>query len=83
MAYTNAQDVLNRAQQQDNKTLTDAAQQSFDAAKSELEAAQKAYTDLLDTQKANDLLDARARLAAAQERYETAQDRLLALQYGD
>ena len=81
-AFLNAQDVLDRSILQDEQTLIDTAQQAFDAAKDELDAAQNAYNELLTTQEANDILDSRARLVVAQERYDTAQDRYNALQTG-
>jgi HlyD family secretion protein len=74
-AFLIARGVLDRAQTQNNRSLRDSAQQAFDAAKAELEAAQKAYDELLTTEQANDILDARGHLAAAQERYDTAIDR--------
>ncbi len=83
VAFKNATDVLNQAQTQDNQSLRDAAQQVNDASKAELDAAQKAYADLLTTQQASDILEARARLAVAQERYDTAVDRYNALLTGE
>jgi HlyD family secretion protein len=83
VAFLNATDVLNRAQSQNNHSLRDAAQQVFDASKAELDAAQKAYDELLTTQEAKDILDARAHLAIAQERYATAIDRYNALLTGE
>jgi multidrug resistance efflux pump len=74
-AFLDARDVLNRAQTQNNRSLRDVAQQNYDAAKAELDAAQKAYDDLLTTQEVTDVLDARAHLAAAQDRNDTAVDR--------
>jgi len=82
-AYLDATDVLNRAQGQDNRSLRDVAQQTFDASKAELDAAQQAYDELLTTQEATDILEVRAHLAAAQERYDTALDRYNALLIGE
>ncbi len=67
----------------DQADLNNAAQDAYDAANAELTAAQKAYNDLLSTQQAQDVLEARAALAVANERAQVAQDRLSALQTGD
>jgi HlyD family secretion protein len=82
VAWVNSQDVLNRALQGSEQSLTQAAQDAFDAANNELDSAQAAYADLLSTQQAADILDARARLATAQERFDTAQDRYNSLLSG-
>jgi HlyD family secretion protein len=82
-AFLDAKDVLNRAQTQSNSSLRDVAQQSYDSATAELDAAQKAYDDLLTTQEATDVLDAHAHLAAAQDRYDTAVDRYNSLLTGE
>ncbi|MGQ9815778.1 MAG: HlyD family secretion protein [Candidatus Roseilinea sp.] len=63
--------------------LINAAQDVYDAAKSELDAAQAAYDDLLDTDQANAVLQARAKLSVALERYQAAQDRLSMLETGE
>jgi multidrug resistance efflux pump len=82
-AYLVAQDVLNRANSAvDNEQLRQAAQDQFDSAKQELEDAQQAYDDLLNTQAMQDLLDARGRVRAAQERYNTALTRLAKMHTG-
>lgn len=83
VAFLNATDVLDRAQAQNDRSLRDAAQEAYDAAKGELDAAQQAYTELLTTQEANDILVARARLAVAQGGYDTALDRYHALLTGE
>jgi HlyD family secretion protein len=56
---------------------------SFDAAKAELEEAEKVYDELLTTEAAQQVLDARAALSVAQERYEVALDTLSRLQTGE
>jgi multidrug resistance efflux pump len=82
-AFVDAQVVLNRASEQEFLSLIDAAQEAYDAARDELEAAQTAYNELLASQEATtDILDERARLAIAQERYDTAQDSYNVLQTG-
>jgi HlyD family secretion protein len=78
-----ARDVLNRAQTQNNSSLRNVAQQAFDASKAELDAAQQAYDELLTTQEATDVLDARAHLAVAQDRYDTALARYNTLLTGE
>ncbi len=66
-----------------NVQLSDAAQTAYDAASAELTAAQAAYDDLLTTQQAQDVLEARAALAIAHERSQVAQERLSSLQTGE
>lgn len=78
-----AGDVLKRAEAQDNPLLTDYARRSYDSALADLEAAQQEYNRLLSSAEAADVLDARARMAVAQERYETALDRYNALLTGE
>jgi multidrug resistance efflux pump len=78
-----AQDVLTRASATNNSDLRNAAQSAYDAAKTELEDAQVAYDGLKDTDVARNITTARADLSAVQERLESAQDRLLALQTGE
>jgi len=59
------------------------AQDSLDAADAELDEAEQAYKDLLTTDAANQVLEARAGLSVAQERYEVALDTLSRLQTGE
>ncbi|NJC96876.1 MAG: hypothetical protein C3F07_20830 [Anaerolineales bacterium] len=66
----------------DSDVLT-AAQDVLDEAENELETAQQAYVDLLTTDAANQVIEARAALTVAQERYETALDMLSSLQTGE
>ena len=83
-AFVVADDVLTRAKAvQDNASLQAAAQDSYDSAKTELEDAQSAYDNLKGGEAAKNIITARADLSAAQESFETAQDRLLALQTGE
>jgi HlyD family secretion protein len=81
-ALLTAQDALTRANLSTNTDLKDSAQSAYDAAKTELDDAQSAYDGLKDTDAAKKIITARADLTAAQERYESAQDRLLALEIG-
>jgi HlyD family secretion protein len=82
MAYEAAKAVDQRAQSGNNAELRDAAKSAFDDAKDELDRAQQSYNDMLTTQAAKDVLKARAELAVAQERNQTAQDQLRALRTG-
>jgi HlyD family secretion protein len=76
-----AKDVLDDSSSAD-QSLRDSAQQAYDDASSELTNAQTAYEDAVTTSGAEDVLTARADLSVAQERYDAAHDRLLALQTG-
>jgi multidrug resistance efflux pump len=82
-AFLAAQDVFDRADSAvDGSDLRDAAQTALDEATTDLEDAQDLYDDALTTEGAQDVLTARAELAVAQERSDTAQDRLRAMQTG-
>lgn len=74
VAFIVAQDVLERAQAQNDEKLEDYAQSVFDTAEAELESAQLSYDQILSEQSAEDVLEARARVSVAQERYDTALD---------
>ncbi len=63
--------------------LSDVSQTIFDDAQTQLTNAQNAYDALLNTQGAEDVLDARAKVAVTQEQYYAALDRLNSLQTGD
>ncbi len=79
-----AQDVLDRENAaRDNADLLASGQAARDLARSELEDAQNAYDDLKGGDPAREILTARTDMATAQERYEIAQDRWLALQTGE
>ncbi len=82
-AFWVASDVLTLAEANGSQALKDYAQQDYDVALAELEAAQDAYERLLTTSEAEELLEQRAQLALAQERYQTAQDRYNALLTGE
>ncbi len=74
-AFVIADQVLSQAKSaQENEDLQDFAQDQYDAAENELKSAQTDYTRLLTTQGAKDVLEARARLKVAQERYDRALD---------
>jgi multidrug efflux pump subunit AcrA (membrane-fusion protein) len=63
--------------------LADAGDTLYDAAKKELDDAQKAYDELLDTTAADEILQVRADVSVAQERYYSSLDFLRSLQTGD
>ena len=63
--------------------LSDSSQQLYDQAKAELDDAQNAYNDLLTTHAADELLQARADVSVALERYYSALDFQRNLQKGD
>jgi HlyD family secretion protein len=63
--------------------LSESSQTLFDKAKEELDNAQDAYDDLLTTEAADQVLQARADVAVAQERYYSALDYLRSLRKGD
>ena len=63
-------------------SLQSAANDSYDAALDELNAAQSDYDDLLTTQAAEDVQDARGILIVAQQRYDAAYARYVSLQTG-
>jgi len=63
--------------------LRDSAKKNYDDATDRLDEAQRAYDDALTTDGAKDVLQARADLSIAQERYYTALDYVLSLQIGE
>lgn len=63
--------------------LRDAAQIALDDAKLDLSDAQEDYDDLLDSDDAADVLEARAEYTVAQERYDRAMDLWRAIQIGE
>jgi HlyD family secretion protein len=84
LRFTIADQVLEQARRaRDDAELEQYAEELFDAAEAELEAAQTDYEQLLSDKDAEDVLEAKARLAVAQERYDTARDYLARLQTGD
>ena len=66
----------------DSDILT-ASQDALDAADEQLNTAQQTYDDLLTSDAADRVLDARAALSVARERYEVAMDTLSRLQTGE
>jgi multidrug resistance efflux pump len=82
-AFIVADQVLERATDQKDPDIKAYAQNSYDAARAELESAQTEYDQSLTDQSAQDLIDARARISVAGERYEIALDRLNSLLTGE
>ncbi|HNT24995.1 MAG TPA: efflux RND transporter periplasmic adaptor subunit [Anaerolineales bacterium] len=75
VAFLIASQVLTQTiNAQDNANLENYAQELYDAAEIELNAAQTDYNRLLTTKAAEDILEARARVEVAQERYDQALD---------
>jgi len=63
--------------------ILNVANDSLDLAEADLDAVEQVYKDLLNTESAQRVLDARAGVSVAQERYEVAQDTLSRLQTGE
>jgi len=83
VAFQNAKDVLDSTNgTSDGQSLRDAAQVNYDEKKIDLEDAQKDYDDALTTDGAKDVMEARADAIVAQETYDSALDKLRALQTG-
>jgi multidrug efflux pump subunit AcrA (membrane-fusion protein) len=79
-----AEQTLNQANAAaDNAVLKDMAQKEYDAALSNLETVQRDYDRMLTTTAANEILEARAKLAVALARLENAQNVLDTFQTGD
>lgn len=79
-----AQQLLDKEiAQNGSETISSYVQDIYDSAKAELDAAQLAYDQMLSTQATTDVLEARARLAVAEERYNLALDQLNALLTGE
>jgi len=92
-AYLSTREVNSRSQalsdvkltdteKNDYNKLKDAASDTYDEARDSLNRAQDAYDDLLGTQAAKEVLETRAKLSVAQERYYLALDGLRVLQTG-
>jgi len=80
-AYLVADELRDRRiDQQDRDLMEDYITVLYDSAEAELDNAQKDYDRLLSDQSAEDVLEARARMAVSQERVETALDLLEGLQ---
>jgi HlyD family secretion protein len=80
-SYSDRVDIANQLSGDPN--LVNAAQRVYNSAKDELQAAQIAYNDLLSSQAANRVLDARAEVEVAQEQLASARDYLASLRIGE
>lgn len=79
-----AKDVKSQAERASQSGgLADAARDYYEDALDELNDAQEAYQDLLDTDAAEDVEYARGQVLVAQQRYDAAYARLLTLQTGE
>jgi HlyD family secretion protein len=72
-----------KALSSNNGDVLSTAQDAFDEAQTELNDAQDTYNSLLNTDAADRVLQARADVSVARERYEVAQDTLSRLQTGE
>jgi len=82
IAFQNAEEVYDRTSGSSSE-LRDAADTALEDAEIDLEDAQEEYDDALTSDDADDLLEARARVYVAQERYDMALDALRAFQTGE
>jgi multidrug efflux pump subunit AcrA (membrane-fusion protein) len=80
-SYSDRIDIAKRLSGDPN--LANAAQRAYNAAKDELQAAQIAYNDLLSSQAASRVLDARAEVEVAKEQLAGAHDYLASLRIGE
>jgi len=84
IAFLVALNTLERAQVAAQKDeLLDVAQEAYDAVLASLESAKLDYERELNTQAAEDILEARAKVAAAQSDLDFVHDQLLALETGE
>lgn len=83
-AFLVAEEVWDRARRaREDEKLEDLAEEYLEAAEDELEAAQSDYEQLLSEETTEVVLEARARVAVAQARYDAALDRLSMMWTGD
>ena len=84
IAFLVAKHTLERAQSAAQRDeLLDVAQEAYDAVLASLESAQLDYERELNTQAAEDILEARAKVAAAQSDLDYVRDQLMALETGE
>lgn len=82
-AFVIAEQVKDQASNaSDSGGLNEAAQDYYDDALTELEDAEEAYNDLMNSDEAEDVEYARGQVLVAQQRYDAAYARLLTLQTG-
>jgi HlyD family secretion protein len=82
-AFLVAREVRDLADAGRDSQLQEQARRQYDVARSELEAAQDRYDDLLSGDSAEEILETRAAVAVAQERYDAAIDSVNRLMVGD
>jgi HlyD family secretion protein len=83
-AFLVAEEVQDRARRAyDDQELEDYAEEQYQAAEDELDAAQSHYDQLISEDAYEDVLKARARVAVARERLDTALDHLIQMKTGD
>ncbi|MEJ2486823.1 MAG: efflux RND transporter periplasmic adaptor subunit [Anaerolineales bacterium] len=79
-----ADELIDRQVEQNGReSISDYLQSLYDSAEAELESAQAEYDSVLSDQGAEDLLEARARVKVADERYQLALAKLYQLQTGE
>ncbi len=84
IAFLVTKNTLERAQSAAQRDeLLDVAQEAYDAVLASLESAQLDYERELNTQAAEDILEARAKVAAAQSDLDYVRDQLMALETGE
>ncbi len=82
-AFVIAEQVKDQAADaSDSGGLNEAAQDYYDEALTNLDDAEKAYNDLMNSDEASDIEYARGKVLVAQQRYDAAYARLLTLQTG-
>lgn len=82
-AYASAQQTYDQASLTGAAELEKSASDQLEAARMELDNARHDYNTMLSTTAAQDVLDARARVAVAQYTLDNSRDTLLMLQTGD
>ncbi|MCC7116949.1 MAG: efflux RND transporter periplasmic adaptor subunit [Anaerolineales bacterium] len=83
-AFLIAREVRDQAERASQSGgLAEAANDYYESALDELDTAQEKYNDLLDSAAAEDIEYARGQVLVAQQRYDAAYARLLALQTGE
>lgn len=75
--------IAREVEQNGEEAISDYLQSLFDSAEAELESAQAEYDSVLSDQGSQDLLEARARVIVAEERYQLALAKLYQLQTGE
>lgn len=82
-AFTSAQQTYDQASLTGDSSLEKSASDQLETARMELDDARHDYDTMLSTSAAQDVLDARAKVAVAQYTLDNSRDALLRLQTGD